>query len=78
MSQHSNNTSSSGIGFTGMLAILFIGLKLGRIINWSWWWVLSPMWIGLLVALGLLMIAALIYGLFEVTQKVREKRRENR
>jgi len=48
-----NNSSSSsgGIGFTGMLTILFIGLKLGGVISWSWWWVLSPIWISLLVIL---------------------------
>jgi|APSaa5957512535_1039671.scaffolds.fasta_scaffold813535_1 hypothetical protein len=31
--------------FTGLLAVLFIGLKLAEIINWSWWWVLSPIWV---------------------------------
>jgi len=37
---------ASGIGFTGMLTILFIGLKLGGVIDWSWAWVLSPLWGG--------------------------------
>jgi hypothetical protein len=46
-----DKSSSGGIGFTGMLAILFIGLKLGGVISWSWWWVLSPIWISLLVIL---------------------------
>jgi hypothetical protein len=31
------------VGFSGFLTILFIGLKLTGYINWSWWWVLSPM-----------------------------------
>lgn len=35
----------SGIGFSGLLAVLFIGLKLTGFISWSWWWVLSPIWI---------------------------------
>lgn len=35
---------NSGIGFLGLLAILFIGLKLCRVIDWAWWWVLSPLW----------------------------------
>lgn len=61
----SDNTSKSGgIGFVGLLTILFIGLKLGGVIDWSWFWVLSPLWIstifvlilaGVLVGLGLLM-----------------------
>lgn len=33
--------SRTGISFIGMLAILFIGLKLSNQIDWSWWWVLS-------------------------------------
>ena len=40
------SSSSGGIGFTGLLLILFITLKLLKLISWSWWWVLSPIWIG--------------------------------
>jgi len=36
------NVNSGGIGFVGALTLLFIGLKLGNVIDWSWWWVLSP------------------------------------
>lgn len=35
---------SSGISFMGLLAILFIGLKLTNFITWSWWLVLLPIW----------------------------------
>ena len=45
MSDSSN--SSGGIGFAGLLTIVFITLKLMKIIAWSWWWVLSPIWISL-------------------------------
>lgn len=38
----SSNNSSGGIGFIGMLTILFVGLKLTDVIDWSWFWVLSP------------------------------------
>lgn len=34
-----------GIGFTGLLTIAFIVLKLTKVISWSWLWVLSPLWI---------------------------------
>ena len=37
--------SSGGIGFTGLLTIVFIILKLCGVIAWSWWWVLAPIWI---------------------------------
>jgi hypothetical protein len=53
----SKSSSSGGIGFCGLLAIVFITLKLCGVINWSWWWVLSPLWIGL--ALVLLILAGI-------------------
>lgn len=40
-----NNGSAGGVGFTGLLTIVFIALKLCGVINWSWVWVLSPIWI---------------------------------
>jgi len=60
----SNSSSSSGgIGFTGLLTVLFIGLKLTHYIDWSWWWVLSPLWIGLAFALSLFAIVGIIAAL---------------
>ncbi len=41
----SKTVSSGGIGFTGLLAIVFITLKLTNYIDWSWWWVLAPLWV---------------------------------
>lgn len=38
------NTQKRGSGFIGLLTLLFIGLKLGNVITWSWWWVLAPLW----------------------------------
>jgi hypothetical protein len=40
--------------FFSLLAVLFIGLKLTNYIQWSWLWVLSPLWIGFLVSLLIL------------------------
>ena len=40
-----------------LLGLLFIGLKLGQIIDWSWWWVLSPFWIPLTVLVAFWIIA---------------------
>ena len=45
-----SSSSSSGIGFLGLLAIVFITLKLLGHITWSWWWVLAPLWIPPLIA----------------------------
>jgi hypothetical protein len=55
----SSSSSSSGIGFTGLLTILFIGLKLGNVITWPWIWVLSPLWISTALVVGLIAIFGL-------------------
>lgn len=46
----SKKSTNSGLGFSGWLTLLFIALKLTGQIDWSWWWVVSPIWIGILVA----------------------------
>lgn len=50
-----NNTSSHGVGFFGLLTIVFITLKLCGVINWSWWWVWSPLW-GTVIAIIIITI----------------------
>ena len=52
---------SGGIGFLGLLTILFIGLKLGGVITWSWIWVLAPLWLGFGLGFLLFMVLAGIY-----------------
>jgi len=64
----SSSSSSGGIGFTGALTILFIGLKLAHVINWSWWWVLSPIWISLLILLFILLVIAIIFLISELSK----------
>lgn len=54
----SSSSSSGGIGFGGLLTIVFIILKLTHVIDWKWIWVLSPIWISFLliiVIFGLLL-----------------------
>lgn len=51
-----NNSSSGGIGFCGLLTIVFIILKLCGVIAWSWWWVLSPLWISIILAVIIVVI----------------------
>ena len=52
--------SNSGIGFFGLLTIVFITLKLTGYINWSWWWILAPLYMPLAVVLGIALFAFLI------------------
>lgn len=48
----SKEKSSGGVGFLGLLTLLFIGLKLGNVIAWSWWWVFCPIWIPIAIILA--------------------------
>jgi hypothetical protein len=63
MTSSSSSSTSGGIGFSGALTILFVGLKLTGHISWPWLWVLAPAWIplaiGLLCLIGLGVIAGL-------------------
>lgn len=54
------NSSSSGIGICGVLTIVFVVLKLVGVINWSWLWVLCPLWIDILLTVIVLVIFAII------------------
>lgn len=58
----SNTTEvrSGGIGFCGLLTVVFIALKLGGVIAWSWWWVLAPLWIPWALAILFLAIVLLV------------------
>lgn len=65
MSSYSNasakaTASASGIGFGGLLTIAFIVLKLCGIIDWSWLWVLSPLWISAALVITILIIIGII------------------
>ena len=59
-----NSTTTNGIGFPGLLAIVFITLKLLGKITWSWWWVLSPLWITTAALIVILAVVLLVTAMF--------------
>ena len=60
MANMGSASSRGGIGFLGLLTLLFIALKLLGHIAWSWWWVLSPIWItGLVISTAVLGLGVL-------------------
>lgn len=65
MSQNSSSSSSGGIGFFGLLTILFVALKLTNTIAWSWWWVLSPLWL----PITMILIVALVWAAYKTFSK---------
>lgn len=55
----------------GALQIVFIVLKLCKVIDWSWWWVLAPTWIG--VVITAVLIVLVVFGSRRTTRKFRRK-----
>lgn len=64
MANNNSSTQSGGIGFFGLLAIVFITLKLTGYITWSWWWVLAPLWGPLAFVLLFLLIVLIFAAIF--------------
>lgn len=51
---------NGGIDFCGLLTIVLIVLKLTKVISWSWWWVLAPLWIPIVLAVTLSLVILFI------------------
>ena len=58
MENNTNNTTvrTTGLGFSSVLALIFITLKLCHVIDWSWVWVLAPIWIPLSIVLAIMIV----------------------
>jgi hypothetical protein len=63
-----NNT---GIGFFGLLTIVFIILKLTNYIDWSWFWVLAPLWMPPVLIIAFFLIFMMV---LDAKVKVRNKK----
>lgn len=63
-----NNSSAGGIGLIVLMAIMFITLKLTGVIGWSWWWVLSPLWIPASFVAAVIIASLFILAVKEVTK----------
>ena len=72
------NRDTGGVGFLGLLTLLFIGLKLTGYITWGWIWVLSPLWIPISIALVLLSAVILLVALgkMDIDKTLKYERKE--
>jgi len=64
--------TKSGLNLTAVLFIVFLILKLTGEIDWSWWWVTSPLWIPVAAVIGLFLLGTvllLIVKIYEITIK---------
>ncbi len=76
MSSSSKSASSGGgVGIPTVIQIVFIILKVVGVIKWSWFWVLSPTWISILVVIFALLIFFIIWA---ITRASRNKKRGKR
>lgn len=62
----SSSSSSGGIGILGLLGVLFVGLKLTGVIDWSWWYVTLPFWGALAVFLVAMLIMLVMAGIVAI------------
>lgn len=72
-----NKTYNSGISFVNLLTITFIVLKLTHVIDWSWWWVLSPSWISLAIGILLMLLGLVLYLLPDTPHKRKMRNRKS-
>lgn len=52
--------------FITLLALAFIILKLCGVITWSWWWVLSPLWIPASIAIVVTLTAFIVFMIYSI------------
>lgn len=60
MNDKKPTTTAGGVGAATLLTIAFVVLKLCGVINWSWGWVLSPLWITMGLSILIILIILLI------------------
>lgn len=60
--------------FAFLLFITFMILKLCNVINWSWWWVTAPLWAGSAISAAIMVIALLVYLIYEPIRRARVRK----
>jgi len=65
MDNNTSRTRSSG-GFLGTLCLILITLKLTNYIDWSWWWVFSPLW----AVPSIVILAIILFAILKVIEKI--------
>ncbi len=74
MSKKNNGTPAKGIGFCGLLTIVFITLKLLNVIDWSWWKVTFLLWGGFAALMVCWILAILIIYIVTLRKKAKIKK----
>lgn len=61
-----NNMKESGIGLDIILFVVFLILKLTGNIDWSWWWVTSPLWIPIAIVIAFIILGIIVTAIIEI------------
>ena len=67
--------SNSGT-LVGLTFLVFLVLKLTGVIDWSWWWVTSPLWLAAMATVAGLLLAGVVgFAIYRIVKRVRAKRK---
>lgn len=78
MKRETTVSVNGGIGFVGLLTITLIAFKLMRVVNWSWLWVLSPMWFTIAINLLIILVPLIFCGILHIARKIRRRAKQKR
>lgn len=76
--ENKKSSKSGGFGLAGILTVVFAILKLVGVISWSWFWVLSPLWISFLPIITVILLGIMVFiggTLLDITGKILGKKR---
>lgn len=73
-SNEKTTTVVSGIGFLDALFLVFLVLKLTKVIDWSWWWITAPLWGQVALFIIALVVATIVLIIFKIIDKISDKR----
>lgn len=73
-SNEKTTTVVSGIGFLDALFLVFLVLKLAKVIDWSWWWITAPLWGQVALSVTIFIVTTIVLIIFKIIDKIFDKR----
>ena len=67
-------TVLGGIGFLDALFLVFLVLKLTKVIDWSWWWITAPLWGQAALCAVILVVAIIVLGVFRIIDRISDRK----
>lgn len=72
-SNEKTTTVASGIGFLDALFLVFLVLKLTKVIDWSWWWITAPLWGQVALCAVIIVVAITILAVIKVIDIISDR-----